>query len=542
MMLMHDNVWTADLGDGTFQNPILYADYSDLDVIRVGSDFFMVASSFAHTPGLPILHSKDLVNWTIVNHVITHVDLPGYGIPQHGKGIWAPSIRFHDNKFWIFVSTPDEGIFMSTADDPFGNWTPLHMIKEVKGWIDPCPFWNEDGTAYLVHAFAHSRAGIKSKLNLCRMSPDGKQLLDEGVIVFDGTEHHPTMEGPKMYKRNGFYYIFAPAGGVATGWQTILRSRNVEGPYEDKIVLHQGGTAVNGPHQGAWVELESGESWFLHFQDRNAYGRIVHLQPMEWVSDWPIMGMDSNGDGIGEPVLHYKKPDVGAEYPVEVPQTSDDFNGQELGRQWQWQANPRPDWYSLTDSPGSLRLFCKPLKPQLTQGYSSTQGYPSAQGAASLYEAPQLLLQKFPAPEFTATAKLHYQPSHEADLAGLMIFGFSYRYLALRRSGEGSSELVLMQGETKAGVTNESEETVVEYTHEATYVRVAVANNAICRFSYSVDGELFTAIGQPFQATVGRWVGAKVGIFAVNSAVNKEIDENLQSAGYADFEWFSITK
>ncbi|UUZ86552.1 family 43 glycosylhydrolase [Paenibacillus sp. P26] len=167
-------------------------------------------------------------------------------------------MRYHAGKYWVFFSTPDEGIFMSTADHPAGKWTPLHMVKEVKGWIDPCPFWDEDGQAYLVHAFAHSRRGIKHKLMLHRMSADGRELLDEGRLVFDGTEGHPTMEGPKMYKRNGYYYIFAPAGGVPTGWQTILRSKDIYGPYEDKIVLHQGDTPVNGPHQGGWVELESG--------------------------------------------------------------------------------------------------------------------------------------------------------------------------------------------------------------------------------------------------------------------------------------------
>lgn len=275
-------MWTADLGNGTYRNPILYADYSDPDVIRVGGDFYMTASSFAHTPGLPILHSKDLVNWKLIGHAVDR--LPGEydGPVRHGDGVWAPSIRYHDGKFWIFFSAPDEGIYMTTAADPAGPWSPLHLVKEAKGWIDPCPFWDEDGRAYLVHAFARSRSGIKHRLKMCGMKPDGTGLLDDGVIIFDGELDHPTMEGPKMYKRNGYYYIFAPAGGVPTGWQTILRSRDVYGPYEDKIVLQQGSTETNGPHQGGYVELESGESWFIHFQDRDAYGRIVHLQPMRW--------------------------------------------------------------------------------------------------------------------------------------------------------------------------------------------------------------------------------------------------------------------
>ena len=130
------------------------------------------------------------------------------------------------------------------------------------------------------------------------MSPDGRTLLDDGIMVFDGHENHPTIEGPKFYKRNGYYYIFAPGGGVQYGWQTVLRSRDICGPYEDRVVLHEGKTGINGPHQGAWVELENGESWFYHFQDRMAYGRIVHMQPMKWIEDWPVIGSDPDGENF----------------------------------------------------------------------------------------------------------------------------------------------------------------------------------------------------------------------------------------------------
>ena len=211
---------------------------------------FMTASSFNCTPGLPILHSKDLVNWRLVNYAFKNLDLPGYDRPMHGCGIWAPSIRYHNGLFWICVGLPDEGIYMTTAEDPFDEWSPLFCIKPGKGWIDPCPFWDDDGQAYLVHAFANSRCGIKSKLILHRMAPDGTGVLNEGKIIFDGTVDHPTVEGPKMYKRNGYYYIMAPAGGVTNGWQTVLRSQSIWGPYEDRIVLRQGSTPVNGPHQG----------------------------------------------------------------------------------------------------------------------------------------------------------------------------------------------------------------------------------------------------------------------------------------------------
>jgi beta-xylosidase len=277
--------WTPDQGDGTYAHPVIHADYSDPDVIRVGKDFFLTASSFNSIPGLPILHSEDLVNWRIANHVVHSLPFPDYDLPAHGRGNWAPSLRHHDGLFYVFFAMPDEGVFMSRTDDPFGRWSPIACVRKTVGWIDPCPFRDEDGSAYLVNAFSKSRVGSKSVLRVTRMERDGTGLLDEGRFVFDGQKDHPTIEGPKMYTRNGFYYLFAPAGGVKGGWQTVLRSRDVFGPYEARIVLHQGNTPINGPHKGGWVELESGDSRFLHFQDAGACGRVVHLQPVEWNSD-----------------------------------------------------------------------------------------------------------------------------------------------------------------------------------------------------------------------------------------------------------------
>ena len=281
--------WISDLGNGRFRNPVLYADYSDPDIVRVGEDFYMTASSFTYVPGLPILHSKDLVNWEIINYAVKELQ-PIYDKPQHGCGVWAPSIRYHNGKFWIFYGDPDLGIMMTNTDDIYGEWSPLTCVKEAVGIIDTCPLWDDDGKAYIVHGYANSRCGIKSKIAVCEMSKDGTKVISEDTIVFDGTVSHPTLEGPKFYKRNGYYYIMAPAGGVPTGWEVVFRSKNVYGPYEDRIVLRQGKTDINGPHQGGWVELENGESWFVHFQDLEVYGRVVHIQPVTWINDWPAMG------------------------------------------------------------------------------------------------------------------------------------------------------------------------------------------------------------------------------------------------------------
>ena len=508
-------VWVSDQGDGTFVNPIIHADYSDPDAIRVGGDFYMTASSFGHIPGLPILHSKDLINWRIINHAIPRMPLPGYDRPQHGNGVWAPSIRYHDGMYWIFYGDPDVGIFMTQAADPAGEWSEIHLVHEGKGLIDACPFWDDDGQAYLVHAYAQSRSGIKHKLRVRRMSPDGRRLLDEGVIIIDDPDRHPTIEGPKMYKRGGYYYIFAPAGGVEEGWQTVLRAEHPFGPYEDRIVLKQGSSPVNGPHQGAWIELETGESWFMHFQHKDAYGRIVHLQPMSWQDDhWPSMGEDADGDGIGEPVLRAAKPKVGRSFPIEVPQADDGFEGERLGLQWQWQTNPEPEWYSLAQRSGWLRLHNQPLP----------------ESAASLYQAPHLLLQKFPALSFQAGVRLDGAGLRDGDRAGLIVFGYSYAALVVAADGNGRAELQLIEGDTeKQGIAWRREAPDNEVS-----LRVQVEPGAMCTFQYSFDGVHYESVEHPpFQATVSKWVGAKVGVFALAERAG---------GGYADFDDFTVTK
>ena len=303
MMLVpcHAQVHPAwgDRGDGTYANPILNADYSDPDVIRVGDKYYMVASDF-HYIGIQVLESADMVNWKIVSQVYDRFDMPGWDANNHyGGGSWAPSIRWHDGRFWVFFCTPDDGLFMSTATDARGPWSPLHCVEKVERWEDPCPLWDDDGQAYLGHSVLGAGPII-----VHRMAPDGSRLLDKGRTVYTG----PVAEGTKWLKKDGYYYLIIPEGGVESGWQTVLRSRNIYGPYERKVVLEQGPTPVNGPHQGALVDTPSGEWWFFHFQSVNPTGRIVHLQPAGWRGGWPEIGIDTDGNGIGEPVDSHGKP------------------------------------------------------------------------------------------------------------------------------------------------------------------------------------------------------------------------------------------
>jgi beta-xylosidase len=508
-------VWVPDNRDGTYKNPVVFADYSDPDVVRVGDDFYLVSSSFNCVPALPILHSKDLVNWTIIGHVFDKFPYGQFDTPQHGNGVWAPSIRYHKGLFYVYYGDPDYGIFMARARNPAGPWGALVRVQEAKGWIDPCPFWDDDGNAYLVHAWANSRAGINSILTINRMSADGTKLLDEGKLVVDGRNGRSrTLEGPKMYKRNGYYYLMAPAGGVPQGYQLAFRSRNVYGPYEGKTVMDQGKTEINGPHQGGWVELKSGESWFVHFQDRGAYGRVVHLQPVKWVNDWPVMGIDKDGAGKGEPVLTAKKPNVGRKYPVKVPQTTDEFGSHRLGLQWQWEANDQEEWMSLTERLGWLRLFAVNLPD----------------GGTNLWSAPNLLLQKLPAPELTVTTKVEFTGLGVGEKAGLAIMGASYSYLAVERTASGYRVVkVTCQNAAKGG--KETEEGSANCSGEPLLLRVKVSDGASCQFSYGRDGKEFISVGEAFTASASRWMGAKVGLFS-------EAQGDRESRGYADFDWF----
>lgn len=531
MAQYRSEVWVSDEGNGMYRNPVLHADYSDPDVCAVGEDYFLTASSFNCTPGLPILHSKDLVNWKIVNYALKKVEpVEYYNEARHGKGVWAPSIRFHEGVFYIYWGDPDFGIFMVKTRDPYGEWDAPVLVKAGKGMIDPCPLWDDDGRVYLAHAWAGSRAKFNSVLTVCEMNKEGTAVISDPVLVFDGNDGvNHTIEGAKFYKRNGFYYLFAPAGGVVSGWQLVMRSKDVYGPYEARIVMAQGKTDINGPHQGGWVDTPAGESWFLHFQDKGAYGRVLHLNPMKWVNDWPVIGVDKDGDGCGDPVSRYRKPKIGKTYPIETPVESDEFDTRKLGLQWEWHANYQ-DVFGFTTNMGYARIYGHELSPHFK----------------NFWEVPNLLMQKFPAEEFTATAKLKVSAKDDGQLSGLIIMGWDYFWIGVEKQGE---KFLLKQAVCKDAEQGNLEQVstlaVLEpsrkfeaglfpnYEREI-YIRVHVDKGAYCRFSYSLDGKKFTEAGTLFKARQGKWIGAKVGMFSVTP--------HGKERGWVDVDWFRVEK
>lgn len=531
MAQYRSEVWVSDEGNGMYRNPVLHADYSDPDVCAVGEDYFLTASSFNCTPGLPILYSKDLVNWKIVNYALKKVEpVEYYNEPRHGKGVWAPSIRFHGGMYYIYWGDPDFGIFMVKTRDPYGEWDAPVLVKAGKGMIDPCPLWDDDGRVYLAHAWAGSRAKFNSVLTVCEMNKEGTAVISDPVLVFDGNDGvNHTIEGAKFYKRNGFYYLFAPAGGVVSGWQLVMRSKDVYGPYEARIVMAQGKTDINGPHQGGWVDTPAGESWFLHFQDKGAYGRVLHLNPMKWVNDWPVIGVDKDGDGCGDPVSRYRKPKTGKTYPIETPVESDEFDTRKLGLQWEWHANYQ-DVFGFTTNMGYVRIYGHELSPHFK----------------NFWEVPNLLMQKFPAEEFTATAKLKVSAKDDGQLSGLIIMGWDYSWIGVEKQGE---KFLLKQAVCKDAEQGNLEQVstlaVLEpsrkfeaglfpnYEREI-YIRVHVGKGAYCRFSYSLDGKKFTEAGTLFKVRQGKWIGAKVGMFSVTP--------HGKERGWVDVDWFRVEK
>mgnify|MGYP002749205234 FL=1 len=531
MAQYRSEVWVSDEGNGMYRNPVLHADYSDPDVCAVGGDYFLTASSFNCIPGLPILHSKDLVNWKIVNYALKKVEpVEYYNEARHGKGVWAPSIRFHEGMYYIYWGDPDFGIFMVKTRDPYGEWDKPVLVKAGKGMIDPCPLWDDDGRVYLAHAWAGSRAKFNSVLTVCELNKEGTKVISDPVLVFDGNDGvNHTIEGAKFYKRNGFYYLFAPAGGVVSGWQLVMRSKDVYGPYEARIVMAQGKTDINGPHQGGWVDTPAGESWFLHFQDKGAYGRVLHLNPMKWVNDWPVIGVDKDGDGCGDPVSRYRKPKTDKTYPIETPVESDEFDTRKLGLQWEWHANYQ-DVFGFTTNMGYARIYGHELSPHFK----------------NFWEVPNLLMQKFPAEEFTATAKLKVSAKDDGQLSGLIIMGWDYSWIGVEKQGE---KFLLKQAVCKDAEQGNLEQVstlaVLEpsrkfeaglfpnYEREI-YIRVHVDKGAYCRFSYSLDGKKFTEAGTLFKARQGKWIGAKVGMFSVTP--------HGKERGWVDVDWFRVEK
>lgn len=551
----------SDLGNGRFQNPILFADYSDPDVIRVGDTFYLTASSFNYTPGLPILVSKDLVNWELKNYALKNIGEERFKVPRHSEGVWAPSIRYHNGMFYIYYGMPDEGYYVVRAKDPLGEWDAPVRVLDGKGLIDPCPIWDDDGRAYIIHGYAKSRIGFKSILGIFEMDEEGLKAISEDHFIFNGNDpEHPavTIEGPKVYKRNGYYYILAPAGGVREGYQVALRSQNIRGPYEIKTVMASGSTVINGPHQGGLVDTESGQEWFIHFQDRGLYGRICHLQPVCWKEEWPVIGVESGEEGCGEPAFELSKPDTGHGYVTPaVLEASDDFRNGNIGLQWQWLGDSDSSFAGKADSNDGIRLYAL---------------NPSGDTNPTIWRSANVLTQKIIYPVFTAEFVLDASGLAMGSRAGIVMTGGQYITAYVERNNRGYT---IRLAESEGGDLDKRET-----------VRGSLGFDDICKTSgitfenalkdirfkmtFDIPGRNFASselyfqnanfpiggsdpilkielgitkdngsitwkdLGSSYTPSDHTWVGAKIGIYALSNS------SSVDMPGYADFYKVSV--
>jgi len=475
-----------------YNNPILHFDFSDPDVIRDGEDFYMVASSFNHLPGLPILHSKNLVDWEIINYAVK--SLPEkFNKVVHGEGIWAPSIRKHNDTFYILIPMPDEGIFEVHSKDIRKEFSQMHPLISGKGYEDPCPIW-VDNKCYLTFGFVKSRIGFNSELAVIECDENLDHTIGEYKIVYDGHNDNPTIEGPKFNYRNGYFYIMAPAGSVKGGWQTCLRSKSVWGPYESKIVLYQGDSLTNGPHQGALIDLDDKEEnyAFIHFQDKRAYGRIVHLEPVKFFNDWPICGKSNDYLLAGTPV-------DSEEYPVDVEsnlrvQISDKFKDNKLSFMWQHPSNI-DNFYSFNN-----KLIFKMLETEHMD---------------EINLIPYTLLSKVPALEFDVSTQIDFRNMKKGDHIGFVVMGEKYKAIDFKKE-DNFILISLIDGTFK-----EKDRILqqVSIDEPNALINAQFRNKDIydLLFTIHVNG---VKVFNKEKAYAGRWVGTKIGYYGYSETSN----------------------
>ena len=492
----------GDQGDGTYQNPVLPSDYSDLDCIRVGAEYYTISSTFQYSPGVVILHSKDLVNWRILGHVVDDItrigpELNWDRMNRYGRGIWAGAIRYHDGKFWVYFGTPDEGYFMSSAKNPAGPWEPLHCLMNEPGWDDCCPFWDDDGQGYFVGTCF--KDGYKTWL--FKLAPAGRELVkDWRVLLNEGSGR----EANKLYKINGIYYhLFSEHKPGVERYVMMQRATNVAGPYTERHQLSHAEPAAKEPNQGGIVQAENGDWYFLtHHGNGDWEGRCASLLPITWSNGWPIPGTIES-DGIGGMVWSGRKSVPNT--PIVTPQTDDDFNGPKLGVQWEWNFQPRADKWSLTERPGFLRLHAfKPLQRD------------------NLKKAGNTLTQRvFRTSTNIVTLALDLRGMADGQVVGLCHYSKDYSTIGVRCQ----NGFVILESAHNRTSTNGP-----AITSQNLWLRSTWGLDGKSNYSYSTNGTAFTPFGGTYQLGWGDYRGDRIGIFTYNDDAD---------AGYVDCDGFT---
>jgi beta-xylosidase len=491
--------WTqwGDLGNGRYRNPVLPADYSDLDALRVGDDYYAISSTFQFSPGMAILHSRDLVNWRTVGHAVSDLtrispELDWTRMNRYGRGIWAGTIRHHAGRFWIVFGTPDEGYFMTSAEKPEGPWTPVHPLLRSPGWDDCAPFWDDDGKGY----FIGTNFSDGYKIHLWEMSPDNRTLIPESdrvIYQFKGSEAN------KLYKFNGTYYHFFSEVHGDERVMMMRRAPSLRGPWSDKRQLMRGDRRAMQPNQGGIVQGPD-KNWyfFTHHGDGDWAGRAASLLPVHWVDGWPVIGQPDS-DGIGTMVWEGGMPARGT--PRQFPQGGDGFGGAALAPVWEWNYQPRADKWSLSARPGFLRLHA----------------FPGLDGG-NLLKVGNVLTQRVVRTHAQSfAARLELAGMADGQHVGLVHFTAQPR-AANPAASTASAGIVTAEGKRYLEISRDGTYTRLRpWAHDTIWLRSDWGLDGRGTLAVSADGKRFEPVLPDFPLTWGAYRGSRIGVFTFNT-------------------------
>jgi len=499
----YKDVSLSDQGNGRYKNPLIFADFPDPDVIRVGDTYYMVSTTMHHFPGATILKSADLLNWEYCAQPLEQLSAKDRysllgGENAYAAGMWACSMTWHNGKFYLLINGNDAGGFVLTATDPEGRWEKKALPRI---YYDPGMLF-DGGKVYVA-------CGI-GNIQMCELDENFNLVREQNVI-----RDKEGLEGSHLYKIGDYYYIYATYGGWPSG-QAVFRSKNIFGPYEERMLVEK---VINGSpntvHQGALVETQTGEWWTILQQDLGALGRMPNLQPVKWEDGWPVVG------NKGVPYTTYTSPKTGTASPRTGLPTNDNFRSYPLGMQWQWNHNPDDGAWSLFERQGWLRLRASGSANRLTQARNTlTQRIFAFHDKASQPS--------------TGTIRLDIRNLQEGDRAGICILQDPYAAIAVEVK-DGRRQLVWWQDTLRTDNSfTPSQQTIPTDADSIIYLRAAVTyGTGKTQFYYSPDGKTFTALGDQttlrYSLTV--FVGARFGLFCYNTQNG--------SNGYADFDWFS---
>ncbi len=482
----------GDQGNGRFVNPIIPADYSDIDVIRTEDGYYAISSTLHTAPGMAILHSHDLVNWTQIGHAVPDISrldptLGWLDMQAYGRGVWAGAIRRHNSLYYIYFTCPDSGLYVTTASAPAGPWSAPACLLATKGFDDPCPFWDDDGQAWLVATrFAPDPVtGAEYEIFLYRLSADGLSL-DTGSAV--KIHQSAGSEANKLYKFDGLYYHYfsevKPEGRVAM----MKRASSLKGPWQSQQLNHVDGTIDKEPNQGGLVTDADGKWWFLTHQGRGDWeGRALCLLPVTWRNGWPVVGQ-VGADGVGIMVWESGMP--GGRSSPRLPHLSDDFSEGRLSDVWEWNHQPQPGMWRIEAGRG-LRLFAaSPARP----GFDGVRNVLSQRSWRTAHSAVKV--------------ELDLSDMADGQVAGLCHFAERHAFIGVRQSA-GKRQLVFSTEDKWVDGPSVSRSTL--WLHSWWDI------DGRARFSFSVDGDAEVPFGFAYQLDWGHYRGDRTGVFTYNA-------------------------